>query len=310
MGKFVLRRILQLIPVLLGVTFLVFCIISLTPGDPATSILGATATPEAIKQLNHELGYDRPLPVRYLDYIGGLLRGDFGTSYRSREPVLKEIISRFPTTLKLSVAAIILSVIIGVPLGVLSAVRQYSILDFTGMITAMFMASVPQFWLGLMCILIFSVKLGWLPFIGNSTWRHFIMPVFTLALPVAAKNLRLTRTTMLETIREDYVRTARAKGVREGVVIGKHALRNALMPIVTNVGINFGALLGGMVVIESVFGMGGVGTLTITAIRMKDVPQVTASILFLAFIYCLLMLIVDIVYAYIDPRVKARYVKD
>lgn len=309
MGKYIIKRLLLLIPVLLGLTFIVFSIISLTPGDPATIILGPAATPEAVRQLNHQLGYDQPLMLRFVKYVIGMLHGDFGTSYRSMEPVFKEIFARFPTTLKLSTAAIILSVIIGVPLGILSAVRQYSLLDYSSMVTAMFLASVPQFWLGLMAILILSVHWRLLPAIGNESWKHFVMPVLTAALPVAARNLRLTRTTMLEIIREDYIRTARAKGALERTVIWKHALRNALMPIITNVGINFGYLLGGVVVIESVFGMGGVGTLTINSIRMKDIPQVTASILFLAFIYCILMLAVDIIYAFVDPRVKSRYLQ-
>jgi peptide/nickel transport system permease protein len=173
----------------------------------------------------------------------------------------------------------------------------------------MFMASVPQFWLGLMMILAFAVTLGWLPSTGISSWKHFIMPIITLALPCAANVLRMTRSTMLETIRQDYIRTARAKGAPESAVVLKHALRNALLPVITVVGINFGYLLGGTVLIESVFGIPGVGTLTITSIRMKDIPQTAASVLFLAFIYCAMMLAVDILYAYIDPRIKARYAK-
>ena len=309
MIKYVVKRLLLMIPVLLGVSLIVFTIISLSPGDPATVILGTDAPKEAIDALNHELGFDQPLPVRYLDYITSALQGDFGNSYRTGQPVFDEIFSRFPNTLKLALCAIVLSVLIGVPIGILSAIKQYSILDYISTVSAMFLASVPQFWLGLMAILIFAVNLGVLPATGNDTWLSYIMPTMAMALPCAAKNLRLTRSSMLEIIRQDYIRTAKAKGAPPRTIIWKHALRNAMMPIITNVGVNFGQLLGGMVVIESVFGMQGIGTLTITAIRMKDIPQVTASVIFLAFIYSAVMLVIDLAYAFIDPRIKARYVK-
>ena len=309
MIKYVFKRLLLMIPVLLGVSLIVFTIISLSPGDPATVILGTDAPKEAIDALNHELGFDQPLPVRYLDYITSALQGDFGNSYRTGQPVFDEIFSRFPNTLKLALCAIVLSVLIGVPIGILSAIKQYSILDYISTVSAMFLASVPQFWLGLMAILIFAVNLGVLPATGNDTWLSYIMPTMAMALPCAAKNLRLTRSSMLEIIRQDYIRTAKAKGAPPRTIIWKHALRNAMMPIITNVGVNFGQRLGGMVVIESVFGMQGIGTLTITAIRMKDIPQVTASVIFLAFIYSAVMLVIDLAYAFIDPRIKARYVK-
>jgi peptide/nickel transport system permease protein len=206
--------------------------------------------------------------------------------------------------LRLAIGAILLAVLVGTPIGIISAVRQYSWFDMTGTIVAMFMAAVPQFWLGLMAILIFSVKLGWLPSIGLTTIRHYILPVIALSLPTAASILRLTRSAMLEIIRQDYIRTARAKGAPERTIIIKHAFRNALLPLVTVIGINFGFLLGGAVLIESVFGIPGVGSLTINSIRMKDIPQTTASVLFLAFTYIVMMLIVDVLYAYIDPRIR------
>lgn len=309
MLRYVLKRILLMIPVLIGVSFIVFTVISLTPGDPGTIILGGDAPVEAIEAKNNELGYYDPLPVKYCKWLLDAIRGDFGASWRTGKPVFDEIFSRFPNTLKLAAISIILSVIIGVPLGIVSAVKQYSALDYSGTVGALFFASVPQFWLGLMAILIFAVKLKWLPSTGNSSWSHYVLPTLAMALPCAAKNLRLTRSTMLEVIRTDYVRTAKAKGVHRKKVIWRHALPNALMPIITNVGINFGTLLGGTVVIESVFGMQGVGTLTMTSIRQKDIPQVVASIVFLALIYSVMMLLVDIAYAYIDPRIKARYIR-
>lgn len=307
MLRYVLKRILLLIPVLLGVSFIVFSIMSLTPGDPASVILGPMATKEDIQKLNEELGYYRPFLVRYFSFITGALRGDFGKSYRSGNPVFGEIFSRFPTTLKLAIGSILFAIIVGTPIGIISAVRQYSWFDMTGTIIAMFMAAVPQFWLGLMGILIFSVKLGWLPSIGLYSIRHYILPVITLSLPTAATIIRLTRSAMLEIIRQDYIRTARAKGAPERTIVLKHAFRNALLPIVTVIGINFGFLLGGAVLIEAVFGIPGVGSLTINSIRMKDIPQTTASVLFLAFTYIVMMLLVDVAYAYIDPRIKAKY---
>ena len=309
MIRYIVKRILLMIPVLIGVSFIVFTIISLTPGDPGTIILGTDAPLEEIEALNEELGYYDPLPIKYGRWLLSAVTGDFGESYRTGNPVLNEIFARFPNTLKLATIAIILSIIIGVPIGIISAVKQYSALDYTGTVTALFFASVPQFWLGLMSLLIFAVELKVLPSTGNATWKHYILPTLAMALPCAAKNLRLTRSTMLEVIRTDYVRTARAKGVSRKSIIWKHELPNALMPIITNIGINFGTLLGGTVVIESVFGMQGVGTLTMTSIRQKDIPQVVASIVFLALIYSVMMLIVDIAYAYIDPRVKSKYVK-
>lgn len=309
MLRYVLKRILLMIPVLIGVSFIVYTIISLTPGDPGTIILGIDAPIEAVEAKNEELGYYDPLPVKYGKWLISAVQGDFGESWRTGKPVFDEIFARFPNTLKLATIAIVLSVIIGVPIGIISAVKQYSVLDYTGTVSALFFASVPQFWLGLMAILVFAVKLRWLPSTGNSTWEHYILPTLAMALPCAAKNLRLTRSTMLEVVRTDYVRTAKAKGVHPRTIIIKHALPNALMPIITNIGINFGTLLGGTVVIESVFGMQGVGTLTMTAIRQKDVPQVVASIVFLALIYSVMMLIVDIAYAYIDPRIKSRYMR-
>ena len=309
MLKYILKRILLLIPVLLGVSFIVFTIMSFTPGDPATNILGPNATKEAIQELNEELGYYDPFFKRYFDYVVDAVQGDFGESYRTGEPVFGEIFSRFPTTIKLAVAAIILAVVIGIPIGMLSAIKQYSIFDVISTVISMFMTSVPQFWLALMGILLFSVHWHILPSTGLDYWQSYIMPVFTLCLPCAANIIRLTRSSMLETIRQDYIRTARAKGLPERIVIWKHAFRNALLPVITVIGINFGYQLGGAVLIEAIFGIPGVGMLTVNSIRQKDIPQTTASILFLALIYVVIMLVVDVLYAYIDPRLKSKIVK-
>lgn len=308
MYKYVIKRILLTIPVLLGAVFLVFTIMHLTPGDPGTLILGITAKPEDIAALNHKLGADLPFFEQFFNYLKGIiLHFDFGTSYRSGKPVFDSILSRFPTTFQLALWSMLLSSVLGIMLGIVSAVKQYSVLDNALTTLAMLLSAMPGFWLGLMLMVLFALKLGWLPFGGVDTWQGYILPVITLSLGAAASEMRLTRSTMLETIRQDYIRTARSKGVPEKTVIWKHALRNALLPVVTSMGMNFGGSLGGAVIIETVFGMPGVGMLIVESIRQKDTPVVMAATMFLAVLFCFVMLGVDILYAYIDPRIKAKY---
>lgn len=309
MTRYVMKRLLLLIPILLGVTLIIFSIMNFIPGDPASLILGESAPKEARDQLNEELGMNDPFPVRYVKYIWDALHGDFGSSWRTRQPVFDEIFARFPTTIYLAAGAMLLAVAIGVPLGILSAVKQYSFLDVINSVLAMFLSAIPAFWLGLLSILLFALKLRWLPPDGVDTPSAFILPIVTLALPGAAEILRLTRSTMLEIIRQDYIRTARAKGASEHLIIWRHALRNAMLPIITVAGMYFGSLLGGSVITESVFSMPGVGSLTITAIRSKDIPQVMACVLLMAALFCLIMLLVDLLYAFLDPRIRARYTK-
>jgi len=308
--KFVVKRLLLTIPVLLGTVFLVFTIMSLTPGDPGTLILGLTAKQEDIARLNHEFGYDRPFMIRFFNYVRDItLHFDFGQSYRTRTPVFNEILVRFPNTLKLALASIIFSSIIGISLGILSAVRQYSVIDASLTVLAMFFACIPGFWLGLMLMLFFALRLHWLPVSGIDSWKHYVLPTLTLVLGSSAGLLRLTRSTMLETIRQDYISTARSKGASERIVIWRHALKNALLPVITSMGMAFGASLGGAIIVETVFAIPGLGTHVVTAIRQKDVPVVLACTLFLAVMFCLIMLVVDILYAFIDPRIKSRITK-
>lgn len=308
MHKYVIKRILLTIPVLLGAIFLVFSIMYLTPGDPGTLILGITATQDEIDALNHSLGADLPFFEQFFNYLKDIfLHFDFGTSYRSGKPVFDSILARFPTTFKVALFSILLSSILGITLGIISAVKQYSWIDNILTTLAMFFSAMPGFWLGLMLMIIFALKLRWLPFGGIDTWKGYILPVITLSLGGAAGQMRLTRSTMLETIRQDYIRTARSKGVPEKIVIVKHALRNALLPVVTSMGMNFGASLGGAVIVETVFGVPGLGMLIVDSIRQKDTPMVMAATLFLATLFCFVMLGVDILYAYIDPRIKAKY---
>lgn len=310
MAKFVVKRLLYMIPVLLGVAFLVFTILALTPGSPGSIILGITASAEDIAALNAEFGYDLPFFTRFFNYIGDIIfHLDLGTSYQSRAPVIDDIIANFPNTLLLTVLSMALSSLIGVVLGIVSAVRQYSTLDHICVVVALVFASIPGFWLGLMLMLFFSLQLGVLPSHGADTLVHFILPTLTISLGSAAGLLRLTRSAMLETIRQEYIRTAKAKGASEKIVIVRHALRNALLPVVTTMGTSFGASLGGAIIAETVFAMPGMGTLITNAIRQKDIPVVMGSTLFLAFLFCLIILLVDVLYAFIDPRIRAKYQK-
>ena len=308
MHKYVIKRLLYMIPVLLGVAFLVFTILSLTPGDPGSIILGITAKPEDIAALNAEFGYDQPFLVRFFNYIGDIIfHFSLGTSYQTRQPVIEDIMARFPNTLLLTVFSMSIASILGISLGILSAVKQYSVLDHTLVVVALIFASIPGFWLGLMVMLLFSLKLHWLPSYGAGSLKHFILPTLMVCMGSAAGLLRLTRSAMLETVRQEYIRTAKANGASPKRIIWKHALRNALLPVVTTLGTSFGASLGGAIIAETVFAMPGMGTLITTAIRQKDIPVVMGATLFLATLFSLIILVVDVLYAFIDPRIKAKY---
>jgi peptide/nickel transport system permease protein len=309
MARYVLKRILMLIPMLLIVIFIVSFIMNLTPSDPGTLILGERATKEAIQQLNEQLGYNDPFFTRYVKYVISAAHGDLGNSWKTGVPVVQEVVRRFPATLILATGSIFIGLVVGMTLGILSAVKQYSALDIAGTAFSMTLASFPGFWIGMMLIILFALKLGWLPSFGVGSLKHYILPWFTTSCSFAASMLRMTRTSMLESIRMDYIRTARAKGQKERIVITRHALRNALLPVVTILGMSFGGLLGGTVTIETVFSIPGVGSLVIEAIRMKDIPVVVGATVTLATCFTLLMLLVDILYAFIDPRIKARYLK-
>ena len=310
MGKFILKRLLYMIPVLLGVAFLVFAILSLTPGDPGTIILGITAKPEDIASLNEQFGYNKPFLIRFFSYIKDIvLHFNLGVSYQTREPVINDIMAKFPNTLRLTIFSMSLSAIIGISFGIISAVKQYSALDHICVVTALVFACIPGFWLGLMLMMLFSLKLGWLPSYGAESLKNFILPTLTVSMTSAAGLLRLTRSAMLETIRQEYIRTAKAKGASKKRIIIKHALRNPLMPVVTTLGTSFGASLGGAIIAETLFVMPGMGTLITTAIRQKDIPMVMGSTLFLAVLFSLIILLVDILYAVIDPRIMDKYKK-
>lgn len=308
MVRYVMKRLLLMIPILIGVAAIIFLIMELTPGDPAIKILGIEAPPEALEQLRVQLGLNRPLPVRFVDYIWNIVtKLDFGMSWRTKNPVFVDILPRIPVSMTLAFWGIVFATLIGIPLGVLSAVRQYSISDNVLRVASTILVAVPTFWLAMLLILAFASYLGWLPSGGAQSLKSYILPVITAGGPYGCAILRMTRSTMLEEIRQDYVRTARAKGVPNNIITYKHALKNALLPVVTTIGQNFGAILGGSVVAESVFSLPGIGSLVILGIKSKDTPTVIASVLLIAFFFAVIMLIVDLLYAFIDPRIKAKY---
>ena len=309
MVKYIVKRILILIPILLAVSFVVFAILSFIPSDAARIMLGPNAPQEAVDSLRESLGLNDPFLVRYGNYMLSALQGDFGNSYRSGQPVFDEILVRFPVTLKLAFFSILTVTVFGIFLGVISAVKQRTVIDAVLTVLSMLAAAVPSFWLALMMMLLFASYMGFLPTYGIESWKSYIMPVIALSMPGMAELTRMTRSAMLETIGQDYVRTARSKGLKETLVMLRHALKNALMPIITVIGSNFGSLLGGSVVIETVFSLPGLGNLIVTSIRSKDDPMVMAGTLFIALIFCLVLLAVDVAYAVIDPRLRTRYVR-
>lgn len=305
MLKFTLKRLASLVLVLIGVSFLVFMLLSLTPGDPVRMMLGESATPEAQAALREEMGLDDPVLVQYGRYMKNIVvHQDLGTSYSTQRPVLDEILNVFPNTVQLAVAAMIIAIILGIFLGIVSAVKQNSLLDNIVMVLALVGTSAPIFWIGILMILLFSVNLGWLPPSGFGSFKQLIMPAVALGMQSTAVVARMTRSSMLEVIRQDFVKTARAKGQRELIVIIRHVFRNALIPIITVVGLQFGTLLGGAMLTEVVFSIPGVGRLMIEAIKQRDFPIVQGSVLFVAACFSLVNLAVDLLYAVVDPKVS------
>jgi peptide/nickel transport system permease protein len=308
MIKYILRRILMMIPVLIGVTFIIFTLMYITPGDPARIILGDTAPASAVDAMRHQMGLDQPFLVQYGGYLKKLvLYQNIGTSYVTKRPVVQEIMSCVPSTLKLALSSMMIAVVIGIPIGVISAVKQYSIFDTTTMIFALIGISMPVFWLGLLLILLFSVKLGLLPASGYNGFKYMILPAVALGAQSVAVFARMTRSSMLEVIRQDYIRTIRAKGQKEIVVVLSHALRNALIPIITVLGLQFGGLLGGAILTESIFSIPGIGRLMVESISMRDYPVVQGAVIFIAIGFSAVNLLVDLMYAYVDPRIKSQY---
>ncbi len=308
MHKYIFRRLLLLIPVMLGVSFIVFSMMYFTPGDPAVMMLGESAPEHEVVRLREELGLDDPFLVQFARYVkNAVVHQDIGKSYKTNRLVFTEIASRFPNTLKLAGLGVLVAVILGVPTGIISATKQYSLFDNIAMVLALIGVSMPNFWQGLLLILFFSIKLGWFPSSGFDTFNHMVLPALTLGTSSAAIITRMTRSSMLEVVRQDYIRTARAKGQVESVVINQHALKNALIPVITVIGLQFGYLLGGAVLTESIFSITGVGRLMVDSIKSRDYPIVQGGVLFIAITFSIVNLCVDILYAFVDPRIKSQY---
>ncbi len=308
MGRYILRRLIQLIPVVLGVTILVFTIMFFIPGDPVKLMLGADATPADIAALRQQLGLDDPYLVRLGRFVGGIvLHFDFGESWVYRTPVTTELLNRFPRTLTIAVVCILLQIFLGTPLGIIAALDRNGWGDRLAMFIALFGVSMPNFWIALMLVLFFSVQLGWLPPYGIGGWEYYILPCIANAFPGIATQARQTRSSMLEVIRSDYITTARAKGMSELRILLRHALPNALLPVITIIGNGMGMLLAGTVVIEAIFSIPGVGMYLVGGINNRDYNIVQSSVIFLALAFTLIMLLVDLAYAFIDPRIRVQF---
>lgn len=309
MLRYTLKRVLVMIPTLLGILLIIFTINYFTPGDPAMNALGNNYTEEAYLAKRAEMGLDEPFVVRYVLYVKGIVTGlDLGTSYSTLRPVQTMIAEKIIPTLKIGILSSIVTIVIGVLVGIISAVKQYSVVDYLSTTLAVFFAAMPGFWLALMCMLVFCIHLKWLPASGLATWKHYILPVLCLGLSPIAIVIRMTRSSMLDVIRADYIRTARAKGVRERTVILRHALRNALIPVITVIGMQLSMVISGSVVIESIFSIPGIGMLMLSAINNRDYPLIQGTVFVLSFFICIINLLVDLAYAAVDPRIKAEYV--
>ncbi len=308
MLQFIIKRVLMIIPVLLGVSVIVFGIIELTPGDPVTMMLGEMAPIEAQEALRERLGLNDPAPVRFVTWLSGVVTGDWGRSIRSNRLVTDEITARMGPTFELAALATLIAVVIGIPVGVISATRPNSIVDHIFTFTSFLGLAMPVFWQALVMMLLFSYTLDWFPASGRgASWRYYVLPAVTLGTSAIASITRMTRSTLIESLNQDYVRTARAKGVVENRVTYRHALRNALIPIVTVIGLQAGGLLAGAVITETIFAWPGIGRLAIDSIRSKDFPVVQGVILVFSLTYAIVNLIVDVLYAYLDPRLRVRY---
>ena len=304
MIQYILKRLTMLIPVLLGVTVVSFSLLQIVPGDPAVILAGEDANPEFIEAVRKEYGFDQPLYVQFFRFISHAVQGDFGISIRNREPVINLLMQRFAFTVQLSFLSILIAASIGLIAGVISATRQYSIFDNFSMMGALFGISMPIFWLGLLLMLVFSVNLRWFPAGGSGELRHLILPAIALGAASAAVIARMTRASMLEVIRQDYIRTARANGLREWIVIYKHALKNAMIPVITVFGLEFGYMLGGAVLTETVFSLPGVGRLMVEGIFQRDYPVVQGAMLLVATTFVLVNLLTDVAYAFFDPKIR------
>lgn len=308
MIRYIFKRILLVIPVLIGISFIIFVMLELTPGDPAQLMSGVDATPEQISLLRDEMGLNNPFWVRYYNYVENIVtKGDLGLSYTTRRSVSIELFERFPRSVLLAFCSAVIAAATGIALGIFSATRQYTVFDTMGTFFGLVGLSMPNFWLGMLFIILFSVQLNWLPASGIATWTCWIMPSLTIGISNCARVMRMTRSSLLEVMRQDYITTARAKGLPEKVVIYKHALGNAAIPIITAIGLSFSGTMGGAIITESVFSIPGIGKLMVDSIAQLNYPMVQGGVLLIAAWVGLINLLIDIAYAFVDPRIKAQY---
>jgi len=304
---FIVKRLLMLIPVVLGISFIVLLLLAITPGDPAASMLGTQATPERVAELRAELGLDDPIFVRYFNFLGQIVRGDFGTSYFTKSSVFDAMMLRIPYTLLLVSVGLAVSVILGIPIGVYAATHHNTWKDNAAMFVALFFVSMPVFWFALLLVRLFGVQLRWFPLSGIGSWRHWVLPVVSMSLLFIATIARQTRSNMLEIIRQDFIVTAKAKGLPQHKVTYRHALKNAMIPVIMVIGNIFGLMIGGALVTEVIFGIPGLGQYTLAGLTGRDYPVIQGGVFILSVMFSLVILIVDIVFAIVDPRIRSQY---
>ncbi len=314
MARYAARRLLVLIPTLIGMSMLIFLMVRLMPGDVVNSLIGTdeTISEEEIAALRAQFGLDKPIPVQYLDWLGDILRGDLGRSFRSREPIIHQLLRSLPITVELALLSILLSVLLAIPLGILSAIRQNSTIDFVAHLIGLAGLSLPSFWLATLLLLATSLWFHWIPPVVwinplEDLWgnlKQMLLPAISLSVGLMAAEMRMTRASILEVLRQDYIRTARAKGLAERIVLVRHALRNAFIPVITVIGLQIGRLMGGSVIIEQIFGLPGVGWMLLQGVYNRDYPVVQITSLFLATIFVLMNLVVDLAYGFLDPRIS------
>lgn len=308
MLKYIFKRLVMMIPVIIGVIFIVFTILHFSPNDPIRTALGDQASEAEVEAMREEMGLNDPFLVQFFNYVKNIVtKGDFGVSYMNRKPVLDEIISRFPTTFLLAFMSIILAALIGIPAGIISATKQYSIYDKLITCFSLVGLATPSFWMGLVFIIVFALNLKWFPASGFYGPRYWVLPVLTIGVGCVAGVMRTARSAMLDVVRQDYIRTARAKGQKESVIIYKHALRNALIPVVTMLGMQFGRQLGGAVVVETIYAIPGLGKFLVDGTAVKNIPVIQGGVLVMAISFSVVNLFIDIIYGYIDPRIRSTY---
>ena len=309
MGKYVLKRIIIMIPILICICFIVQILIAIAPGDPARSMVGPEAEEWEYEAIREQLGLNKPMLVRYWDFMKGVFTGNLGVSFFTKRPVWDDLMTRFPYTVMIATLSVLLAVVVGIPLGIFAATNQFTWKDSFSVLLSLITVSMPSFWFALLLVQFFSVKLRILPVSGIATWKGYILPVASIALGYAASIMRQMRSNMLEVIRQDYIVTARAKGLNERKVLYKHALKNALIPVVMTIGVFYGMALGGALIAETIYSLPGLGSYTLSGLSNRDYPIIQGSVLFMSVIFVVIMLLIDVAFSFIDPRIRSQYVR-